>query len=71
MRTKPSEKMLKARNLRLARNTLEQIAEKIGVSRQGARYLLKMSDRFFVPAIGDYRSYKRYVSARKQSLSAS
>lgn len=72
-RKEPSDKMIKARELRLQRKSLDEIGEKLAVTRQGARYLLLESDRFFEPKIGTYKDYKKvrkYLDAREPSLQA-
>lgn len=73
MRTEPSKKMIRARQLRMQQKSLDEVAAAVKVTRQGARYLIKMSDRFFKPKIGNYKSYKKYVrgkNGRESGLSA-
>jgi len=61
MRKKPSKNMIKARSLRKKGMTLQEIASEMGISRQGARWLVQRSDDFMAPPIiGTYWGFKDY-----------
>lgn len=53
--------MIAARSLRKKGRTLDQIAAALGVTRQGARYLLGASDKFATLKLGSYKDFKKYM----------
>lgn len=68
MRKVASKKMIKARSLRKKGMTLQQIAEVIGVTRQGARHLILRSDKFLGPPfLGKYHDFKQYRSENERN----
>lgn len=69
MRLEPSPRMLRARKLRKEGLTLQEIAEAMIISRQGARWLIKRSDDFLAPPhLGEYKQFKKWQNARNKSL---
>ena len=63
MRKVASKKMIKARSLRKRGMTLQQIAEALEITRQGARHLIMRADKFLGPPfLGSYAGFKQYRS---------
>lgn len=64
--------MLRVRRLRKKGLTLDEIAERVKVTRQGARWLLQRSDDFCAPPVlGSYKAFKELKYERNKSVHSS
>lgn len=57
MRHKPSRNMLKARKLRKQGKTLEEVGEEMGITKQGAKYLLQCGDKWLSPPLSTRQNF--------------
>lgn len=57
MRHKPSKNMLRARKLRKQGKTLEEVGFEMGITKQGAKYLLQCGDKWLVPPLSTRQNF--------------
>lgn len=67
MLEEPTNRMLKARHLRMKGFTLDEIAATLvpPVTRQGARHILQASDKFYELQLGSYEHFRKYKKKMK------